>query len=862
MDTPMLDQYQNSGAENGAMTKEQIEKNLLSGLNPMQKKAVLDTNGPLLILAGAGSGKTRVLTYRIGYLIARGVMPWQILAITFTNKAAAEMRERVEQLLAAQFGETASGVFVSTFHSMCVRILRRDIDRLGYARDFSIYDTDDQRTLMRQVIKMLNLDPKMYRERAMLHLISGLKNEMTDWETYQKEASDYYERNAAKIYAAYQQELQKNNALDFDDLLLLTVELFKEFPEVLAGWQERFHYIMVDEYQDTNAVQFAIVQMLSARYKNLCVVGDDDQSIYKFRGADVGNILSFEHSFPGAHVIKLEQNYRSTKRILAAANEVIQNNTSRKEKQLWTDNEEGSLPQFHEYETAGAEADAIIKEAASCGLPLRDQAVLYRTNAQSRLLEEKCIQRNVPYIVVGGVNFYQRKEIKDILSYLRIVANDVDDLALARILNVPKRGIGATSLSRAEAYAGEHGTSLYQALCCADQIPSIGSAAKKIRGFVEIIEKLREKEKDPDSSLKCLIEAVRDDTGYAEELRKEGEIESQTRLENIDELINKAVDYEEQPSDSEKSLSGFLEDVSLVADIDRTSDSDDVLKLMTLHAAKGLEFDKVYLCGMEDGLFPSAASINAENPEAEIEEERRLCYVGITRAKKELRMSSAGERMINGELRRERISRFVDELPEDSVIKYIKKPRAASWEAYVDDYDKPIPSRGFAGGSNSFAETYGGFGPAKGAAKQTDGAASRILGSFGSLDRSGWGKGGPRSRQIDVTKGHDKTTAFQHAASSRFPASSAFEKSKSGGHTQNAAASGGLAAIPGIQRGIAGIEKHALAYAVGDRVEHIKFGKGTVQKIEEGKKDFEVTVDFDTAGTKRMFAGFAKLKKL
>ena len=878
------------------------KNSLLIGLNERQQEAVQQTEGPLLVLAGAGSGKTRVLTCRIGYLIEQGVMPWQILAITFTNKAAGEMRERVDALLSARFGaEAGSGVFVSTFHSMCVRILRRDIERLGYARDFSIYDADDQRTLMRQVIKSLSLDTKMYRERAMLNLISGLKNEMRDWESYRDEASDYYERNVAKVYEAYQAALRKNNALDFDDLLLLVVELFQKCPEVLAGWQERFHYIMIDEYQDTNAVQFEIVRMLSARYKNLCVVGDDDQSIYKFRGADVGNILSFEQSFPGARVIKLEQNYRSTKRILNAANEVIAHNTGRKEKRLWTDNEEGELPKFQEYDTAGAEADAIVREASECGIPLKDQAVLYRTNAQSRLLEEKCIQRNVPYVIVGGVNFYQRKEIKDVLSYLRIISNDVDDLACTRILNVPKRGIGATSLARAQDYAAGQGISLYQALEQADKIPGIGAAAKKIKGFVDTIEALRRIDADQDRSLKELIIAVRDDTGYAEELKKEGEVETQTRMENIDELINKAVDYMEKTSEGERNLSGFLEDVALVADIDRTSDTDEVLKLMTLHAAKGLEFDKVYLCGMEDGLFPSSASILADDPDAEIEEERRLCYVGITRARRQLRMSAAKERMINGETRYEKISRFIDEIPEDCAVKRIKKPRAAKWEAYVDDYDNPIPKRGFAGGSNTFAGKYGGFGPVRqvknaysrmeedpdpsigmrkcpgasesesnvevhggwtetgiekkhgaeddafsdsfSALASPDVHAQRVLGCFGSLDHSGTGREGFHK---ESRSGHTGTGASFGAPSK----------------TRRQSGAAALSGITGLQKGFAKSDSAAaLSYTVGDRVQHIKFGEGTVKEIEPGKTDYMVTVDFDEAGIKRMFAGFAKLKK-
>lgn len=777
-------------------------------LNERQLEAVEHTEGPLLILAGAGSGKTRVLTYRIAHLIEKGVYPWEILAITFTNKAAGEMRERVEGML----GE-GTIVFVSTFHSMCVRFLRKNIDRLGYGRDFTIYDTDDQRTVARQVIKDLGLDSKIFRERAVLSVISSQKNEMRDCEMYAAEAGDFYEKNVAKIYTQYQSRLKANNALDFDDILLLTVKLFKENPDVLMGYQERFRYIMVDEYQDTNTVQFELVRLLSARHRNLCVVGDDDQSIYKFRGANIENILSFEKAFPGAYVIKLEQNYRSTKNILNAANEVIKNNVGRKEKRLWTDNEAGEKPIFKEYDTAGAEADAVVSEAASCGLPLKNQAVLYRTNAQSRLIEERCIARNVPYRMVGGVNFYQRKEIKDVLSYLKVTANGVDDLAVERIINVPKRGIGATTVSRVKDYARINSLSMYDALKKAREIPGIGAAAKKIAGFVEVIEGFREKNEDPQISIRDLIESVKTDTGYEEELRKDDEIEAQTRIENIEELINKAVSFEDDSSNEDRSLSAFLEEVSLVADIDNTDFGDDRLTLMTLHSAKGLEFEKVYLVGMEEGLFPSASAINSDDPEGEIEEERRLCYVGITRAKRILKMSSARERMINGEMRYEKPSRFVAELPEETVEKEMRSLRPARWEDYDDDYESPIPrSRSFKNDPSSFAGRFG-FGTHTVNYGDEGGVPGRnvMVGRFGSLDRS---SKGPSSKRV----------SFGKEFSVKKP-------------------------------------EH-LDYGVGDRVRHIKFGDGTVKNIEDGPKDYEVTVDFDSYGEKRMFAGFAKLVKI
>ena len=796
---------------------------LLKGLNDKQLEAAEHTEGPLLILAGAGSGKTRVLTHRIGYLIEKGVMPWQILAITFTNKAAQEMRERVDLLLAGK----GADVFVSTFHSLCVTILRRDIDKLGYGRDFTIYDTDDQRTLMREVIKALNLDTKTYRDRAALSLISSKKNDSISPSEFTSQASDYYERNLARIYEEYQRRLKSNNAVDFDDLLLLTVRLFKEFPEVLMGWQERFHYIMVDEYQDTNGVQFELVRMLSAKYRNLCVVGDDDQSIYKFRGADIENILSFERSFPGARVVKLEQNYRSTKNILNAANEVIRNNYGRKEKRLWTGNENGEMPTFREYPDARAEAEGVILEAEDGAFPLKDQAVLYRTNAQSRLFEEACVKHNVPYKIVGGVNFYQRREIKDILSYLRLISNGVDDLALTRIINVPKRGIGPGTIDALRARAAERGISMYEAISEADDMGA--AASRKLRGFHELIEGFRSKAVSGELSVTELITAVRDDTGYSDELMKEGEIEGKTRLENIDELINKAADYQDSEGELD-GLSRFLEEVSLIADIDGLSDSDDVLKLMTLHGAKGLEFDRVFLCGMEEGLFPSSASINSDDPEQEIEEERRLCYVGITRARKVLRMSSAAERMVNGEMRYTRISRFIDEIPDEYLIKVMRRRKAASWEDEDDDYDNPIPRRGFKK-DNAFARSFGGFGPSSGSGygdvasligAGKVGSKSRIIGAFGSLDKSASG-----SR----TAGHKKTTAA-------------------------------AAGLSSLTKGLSAAAGTRPDYGIGDRVRHIKFGDGTVTELKEGARDYEVTVDFDEGGTRRMFAAFAKLKKL
>ncbi|MDO4961401.1 MAG: UvrD-helicase domain-containing protein [Eubacteriales bacterium] len=830
------------------------KEELLKGLNDRQREAVECLDGPLLILAGAGSGKTRILTHRIANLIENGVSPWNILAITFTNKAANEMRERVDRLLNSGDAER---VFVSTFHSMCVRILRRDIDKLGYDRDFTIYDADDQKTLIRQCIKALNLDTKTYRERPAQNIISSCKNQMLGAEEYEADASDFYERNIARIYKKYEEQLKANNALDFDDLLVKTVDLFKRFPEVLEAWQERFRYIMVDEYQDTNGVQFQIVKMLAAGSGNLCVVGDDDQSIYKFRGADITNILSFEKSFPGARVIKLEQNYRSTKSILNAANEVIRNNKGRKDKRLWTENEQGELPVYREYETAAAEADGIVRlavQAKNDGVALKDQAILYRTNAQSRLLEERCVARDIPYVIVGGVNFYQRREIKDILSYLRVVANGVDDLACLRIINVPKRGIGQTSVDRVSAFAAERGISFYDALKRCDEIAGFGAAAvKKLKGFVELIEGFRAGLAGGEYSIRTLIEAVRDDTGYADELKKEDPVTAETRLENIEELINKAVSFEEGytapgertvpelvydgaagagggtdafvgfmdeiASEPLDILSVFLEEISLVSDIDRTNPDDDVLTMMTLHAAKGLEFDRIYLAGMEDGLFPSSAAINADNPEEEIEEERRLCYVGFTRARKVLNLSSARERMVNGDTRFMKPSRFIDEIPDDAAEKNFRgrhEPRQGSFA-------------GFGGyeGRLEYESRSGGYGAYNAFNSDSSYGGVRSVGRFGSLDTTPAGRNKSRSKVLS-------SAGIGGAA-----------------HGKGAGAVKGNSMI-----------KQKPDYDAGDRVIHTKFGLGTVVSIDDEPKDYKVTVDFDEAGRKIMYAGFAKLKKI
>ena len=758
-------------------------------LNPMQRKAVETTEGPLLVLAGAGSGKTRALTHRIAYLISEcGVNPWNIMALTFTNKAAGEMRERVNQLV--EYG--ADAVWVSTFHSSCVRILHRYIDRLGYDSDFTIYDADDQKTLMRQVIKKLDLDPKKYRERAILSEISDCKNELITAEEFSsRSAGDFRQTRIAEAYLEYQAQLRKNNALDFDDLIMKTVELFRCDPAVLDYYQERFRYIMVDEYQDTNTAQFRLVELLSAKYRNLCVVGDDDQSIYKFRGANIENILEFEESFPGAAVIRLEQNYRSTGNILRAANEVIRHNAGRKEKTLWTENEAGKPVRFRQYDTAYEEADAIVADIQNRvmdGAEYSDFAVLYRTNAQSRLLEEKCVNRSVPYRLVGGVNFYQRKEIKDILSYLKTVSNGKDDLAVQRIINVPKRGIGATSVGKVMNYAEAAGLSFFEACQLAERVPGLGRAAGKIQGFVNEILVFRSKLSY--YSISDLIEDILNDTGYRTELEGDDPVEAESRLENIEELKSKAVSYEEKLEDGEEeaTLSGFLEEVALVADVDNMDDSENRVVLMTLHSAKGLEFPNVYLAGMEDGLFPGMMSIMGDDPE-ELEEERRLCYVGITRAEKELILTCARQRTVKGETRFSKPSRFIEEIPPMELVR--------------DD----VPSM-FRSSGSSFLQEDKGYGSRNSSAEKKSFRPWTAPGAKYAAGTSDDTKAVYMGKQFSVTKA-------EH-----------------------------------------------LSYQEGDRVKHVKFGDGTVISITEEKRDYAVTVNFDRAGIKRLYATFAKLKKI
>ena len=765
---------------------------LLDALNEPQRQAVMATDGPLLILAGAGSGKTRVLTHRTAYLIEEcGVNPYNIMAITFTNKAAGEMRERIDQMV----GYGSESIWVCTFHSTCVRILRRYIDRLGFGTNFTIYDSDDQKTLMKDICKRLEIDTKMYKEKMFLSAISSAKDELIDPIEYEtRAAGDYVKRKQAQVYREYQQALKQNNALDFDDLIMKTVELFKLDKEVLASYQDRFRYIMVDEYQDTNTAQFELIRLLALKYQNLCVVGDDDQSIYKFRGANIYNILNFEHHFPDATVIKLEQNYRSTQNILDAANAVIANNQGRKEKRLWTDNGAGDKITFEQLDTAAEEADFVARDIArrvrKGEYQYKDCAILYRTNAQSRLFEERFITANIPYKIFGGVNFYARKEVKDLLAYLKTIDNGQDDLAVRRIINIPKRGIGAASINKVALYAQEQEISFYDALCVAEQVPGLGKAAAKIRPFVLFIQSMKAKAKL--LSVADLLQEVIETTGYVRELEAEGTDEAEARIENIDELISKVVDYAE--GEEAPTLNGFLENVALVADIDSFDENSDYVVLMTLHSAKGLEFPNVYLAGLEDGLFPSYMSITSDNSQAEIEEERRLAYVGITRAKKNLTITSARVRMVRGQTQYGKVSRFVREIPPELLSGKIYEPKTK---------EEPIEQSTFQKARKAF----------------------RTVPSYGG---SGYGK--------EVGEGYGST--FRSSKATK-PVYTKVENQRDFG------SAGG-----------------ALSYQVGDRVRHIKFGDGEVMAIVSGGRDYEVTVDFDKVGTKKMFASFAKLKKI
>ena len=801
---------------------------IYDSLNKEQAEAVKRTEGPVLILAGAGSGKTRVITHRIAYLLDEcGVNPWNILAITFTNKAAGEMRERVDKLI----GFGAESVWISTFHSMCVRILRRHIENLGYESSFTIYDTDDQKSLMKEVCKYLKIDTKDLREREILGEISSAKNELMTPLLYREENEGLGFRyvRIADAYEEYQKRLKKNNALDFDDLLMKTVELFHSHDEILASYQNRFRYIMVDEYQDTNNAQFELVRLLAGKHRNLCVVGDDDQSIYAFRGANIRNILDFEKVYPDAFVVKLEQNYRSTQNVLDAANAVIRNNTGRKAKSLWTDRGEGTKIHLREFTTARDEAAFVADDIAEkCRsdrhLSYGDFAVLYRTNAQARALEERFVLTGIPYNVVGGTNFYDRREIRDMIAYLKTVENGQDEIAVRRVLNVPKRGIGLTTIGRLADYAVARDITFFEAMERCRNITSLGRATAKIESFVSLILQLREFKES--HGLADLLREIIDKTDYNNYLLSSDDEDGEDRISNIDELISKIADYEETAE--EPTLSGFLEEVALVSDLDNAEDGSEKVLLMTLHSAKGLEFPHVYLTGLEDGIFPSYMAINSGDEEAE-EEERRLAYVGITRAKDDLTLTYSRSRLLRGEVQYNPPSRFLEEIPEE----------------LIDSGDDTAPHFGSRESKFSRSGDY-------------DGGDFTPIGSYsaGTGFKSQIGTGAYASNGFsgDRNEGSSGRTAR--------PRLKAVYKKPSTEESKKpyiARAAGSGKSLASLSKGMPAPSEPD--YTVGDRVRHIKYGEGTVKAMELTPKDYKVTVLFDEAGQKIMFAAFARLVK-
>ena len=834
---------------------------IYDSLNEQQKKGVFTTQGPVLILAGAGSGKTSVLTRRIAYLIENtGVNPWNIMAITFTNKAAGEMRQRVDDIV----GYGSESIWVATFHSTCVRILRRHIDRLGYDTSFTIYDTDDQKSVMKEVCKKLDIDTKQLKEKTILGAISSAKDNLISPLDYEMSAmGDFNKRKIANAYKEYQMLLKKNNALDFDDIIVKTVELFKACPEVLENYQNRFLYIMVDEYQDTNTAQFELIRLLAQRNRNLCVVGDDDQSIYKFRGANIRNILDFEKVYPDAEVIKLEQNYRSTQNILDAANNVIHNNIGRKDKALWTDRGSGNRIHFRPFDNAYDEAEYIasdIKSKKYQGTSDYGQcAVLYRTNAQSRLLEESFISEGIPYDVVGGVNFYARKEIKDLLAYLKTIDNGKDDLAVKRIINVPRRGIGAASVNKVQDFADHMGISFFEAMQRIDEITSIGKAGEKLRNFALMIMMFRTKLQH--GTLEDLITDVIETTQYTKELEESDDDDAEDRLQNIDELISKVVSFEQEQEElgEEASLSAFLEEVALVADIDGVDKDDNKVLLMTLHSAKGLEFSQVYLAGMEDGVFPSYMTITSDDP-TEIEEERRLAYVGITRAKDDLTITYAKQRMLRGETQYNPISRFIKEIPENLMDNKLPVPKKWGYDDYEEDSRERshFKTKPFAGS---------GFNTVYQKPVLSDDVFDKPRNNWEAAEqavkKNNWEMPTAKATVKTSTVPSNKTPVMKQQqpkdiASILVSRPKAVIKKK---ETPAANKPYIAKSLDGLTKGMP-TTQGGLSYGVGDRVRHIKYGDGTVQKVENDVRDYKITVAFDGAGQKIMYAAFAKLQKI
>ena len=773
-------------------------QNLIEELNDKQREAVIETEGPCLVIAGAGSGKTKVLTHKIAYLIGeKNVAPWSILAITFTNKAANEMKERIEKLV----GDTAKDIWMGTFHSICVRILRKYIDRIGFESNFLIFDTSDQRTLVKECLKSMNIDDKMYTDRSVLSEISNAKNEMIEPSAYiTKYNGDFRRQKIGEIYSLYQKRLKENNAIDFDDIINYTIKILTENPDVLEYYSSKFKYVLVDEYQDTNKAQFTLVTILASYYGNITVVGDNDQGIYSFRGADISNILNFEKDFPGTKIIKLEQNYRCTGNILKAANAVIKNNENKYDKKLWTENEEGNLPCIYkgddEYDEARYIAEQINHLKREEYFQNSDFAILYRMNSQSRVIETILNREDIPYKVIGGLKFYERKEIKDAISYLRLIANPSDNISLKRIINEPKRGIGKTSLDNIQEISENIGTSMYEIIKNAEKY-DLNRVYANSREFIDLIEELRKKKDE--LKVSELLTEVLNKSGYTKALELESTVEAETRLENLEELMTAAIEFEEEEAIEEDMLNEFLEGLTLSSDVDNLEDDENTVKLMTLHSAKGLEFPTVFLVGMEEGIFPGYKSIGEQK---ELEEERRLFYVGITRAKRYLYLTCAKHRTIFGSTSYNSVSRFVTEIPEDLLEGYseLTSNMEESFEdsnygwSYGTNYSGKVKTYRF---DNVEEEKFAAKGISTNNSKNvenTTGYAFRTAESFlNSLNK--------KKDDIDISK-----------------------------------------------------------YKAGQRIYHKKFGEGTINYIEQEGEDAKVDITFDKAGHKRLMAKYAGLE--
>ena len=764
---------------------------ILEGLNDKQYEAVVNTEGPCLVIAGAGSGKTKVLTHKIAYLIKeKGVKPWDILAITFTNKAANEMKERIANLV----GDEAADIWMGTFHSICVRILRRFIDRIGFDTSFIIFDTTDQRTLVKNCLKDLNIDDKLFNERSVLSEISNAKNEMLEPDQYTLRANgDFRKEKISEVYGLYQKRLKENNAIDFDDIINYTIKILQENEDIREYYSNKFKYVLVDEYQDTNKSQFTLVTILASRYKNITVVGDNDQGIYSFRGADISNILNFEKDFPGTKIIKLEQNYRCTGNILKAANSVIKNNAVKYKKELWTQNEEGNLPKVYQADNEYDEASYIVEQIEHLKreeyYKYQDFAILYRMNTQSRAIEDILRRENIPYKIIGGLKFYERKEIKDIIAYLRLIQNSNDNLSLRRIINEPKRGIGKTSLDKIEALSNETEIPMYEIIKKADEF-GLNRVFLNSREFVNAIEEL--KAKKDEMPISELIKETLKKTGYTKALQNENTIEAENRIENLDEFLTVAIEFEEQ--EAENGLREFLEGITLSSDIDDLDEDADYVTLMTLHSAKGLEFPVVFLVGMEEGIFPGYKSISEPK---ELEEERRLCYVGITRAKEHLFLTCSKQRTIFGSTSYNQVSRFLKEIPEDLLEGYE--------EAFGETSNKDRMFK-----DSPYNWTYSGQNAGKVKSYKVE----------------------PKETVVAASKGNNNNFMFRTAESF----------------------------LSGLNKKKSSTTVDLSQYKEGVRIFHKKFGEGTINKVEPEGEDLKVDISFDKVGHKRLMAKFANLE--